>query len=510
MGRKGDSSSGSRRPISRKELALQRNISVLLIAVLLVVVTVVSVREDPFALAGQNPEAVRRGLDLLTDATQLIEQHYAREVDEEKLYENAVQGMLQGLDRFSSFIPMEELDEFNKRVKGSFGGVGIVIGMEAGWLTVITPIEDGPSYRAGVLAGDRIIKINGKSTEGITLDEAVKKLTGKPGTKVTYTVIHEATLDRETFTITREIIHIKTVKGIRRNENDQWQYLLEGDEGVAYIRLTSFTADTVEDLRSALKDAKEQGMESLVLDLRWNGGGMLSAAVGVADVFLNSGVVVSTRGRKDPEERFEAHEEDTVGNFPMVILVNDRSASASEIVGGALQDHSRAIVLGERTFGKGSVQRIFPVQNGQAAVRLTVAKYYLPSGRCIHREEDAEEWGVDPLIEVKMTPQEYLEVFRARRESDVLKGNGNNAEEPSEETEDDVEMHEGLPPEEGPDAEKGEEEGPGAGVGQEGAAEEQKGMLVAKDRQLARAIDVLRMLPVVQKFEALQAGTRGD
>lgn len=434
--------------------------------------------------AGSNDD-IYSGQKLMADVTDLIRKYYVVDVDNKKLYEHAIGGMLQGQDRFSSFIAPDELAEFSKAVKGSFGGVGIVIGEEAGWLAVISPVEDGPAYKAGVMAGDRIIEIEGKSTEGLAMDEAVKKLTGTPGTKVTFTVVHLTDLSKETITVTREVIHVKTVKGNERDAEGKWNYIVDKDNGIAYIRLTSFTEDSVEDMRRAIVDAQAQGMKSLILDLRFDGGGILKGAVGISSLFLDGGRVVSTKGRSDPEEVFEAGH-DAFPYFPMVVLVNDRSASASEIVAGALQDRNRAVVVGERTYGKGSVQRIFPVDDGKAAVRLTVAHYYLPSGRCLHREEDSKVWGVDPLIVVKMTPQEYADVFVGWRNAEVLHGNGKNKDTAAAGSETAPKSSEkaGLP----------------LSIAQAGEKKPEAKKPV-EDRQMSRAIDVLRMMPLVKRFE---------
>lgn len=491
--------------MSREELTVQRNLSVLLATALLVAVGALTVR-DISVWAADDSDAVHKGLRLLVDTTTLARKYYVDDVDGEKMYEDAVQGMLQGLDRFSSFISEDDLAEFSKHVKGSFGGVGIVIGTDRmGRLMVISPIEDGPSFRAGVMAGDRIIKIEGKDTEGMSLDDAVKTLTGKPGTKVRFTVIHEYDpTEEERFTITREIIHVKTVKGMKRDDQGKWQYIVDPEEGVAYIRMTAFTEDTVADLHQALADAAAQGMKSLILDLRWNGGGMLDTAIGVVDTFLDEGVIVSTRGRNDPEDKRYATAGEPSYDIPMAILVNDRSASASEIVAGALQDHHRAIVVGERSFGKGSVQRVFQLNNGQCAVKLTVAKYYLPSGRCIHRTDDAEVWGVDPLIEVKMTPKQYADVFLARRDSEVLRVNGkalnghgdgddDGGDDVDEPTSDDG-VDVGEPNDEAGDAEAAESDD---------AAE--KDDEKSADLQLQRAIDALKMWPLLKQFGRVEA-----
>ena len=485
-----------RGPVSREELKVQRNLFLLLSVALVVLVTILGVGNYVDRLAAdENNEDVYKGVRLLGDVARLIRKYYVSEVDNRKLYEHAAQGMLQGQDRFSSFIPEDELPDFRKHIEGTFGGIGIVIGQRNGWLMVISPIEDGPSFREGVMAGDRFIEINGKSTDGMSLDAAVKLLTGKPGTKVVFKVIHEATLEKEEFTITREIIHIKTVKGMQRDEEGRWNFMVVEEEGIAYIRVTSFTNDTVADLKKAIEEARSQGMKSLILDLRFNGGGVLEkGAVAVVDLFIDKGVIVSTRGRADSPEIYEASEEGTLENFPMVVLVNNRSASASEIVAGALQDHHRAIVVGERTFGKGSVQRILRVENNRSAVRLTVAKYYLPSGRCLHREDDEEIWGVDPLIEVKMTAKEYADVFIARRESEVIrvngkgKGDAGEPEQPEGDSEEEKKAPEG----------RGDEAPPGVKI--EGKDQGTETKTKTEDRQLARAVDVLKMWPMLKQF----------
>jgi carboxyl-terminal processing protease len=495
----------SHAPDSGEELKVQRNLLLVLSAALILLVIVMGFGNlANNAASGQDGDDVYRGVRLLGEAVRLVREHYVTEVDNRKLYEHAIQGMLQGQDRFSAFISEEELPDFRKQIEGVFGGIGVVIGQQNGWIMVISPIEDGPSYREGVLAGDRFIEIEGKSTDGMTLDDAVKMLTGKPGTKVTFKVIHEADLKEETFTITREIIHVKTVKGMTRDEQSQWQYIVDKDAGVACIRVTSFTNDTVDDLRKAIEEAKRQGMKSLILDLRFNGGGVLKGAIGMVDLFISEGVIVSTRGRSDPEEVHRATAEGTLEYFPMAVLVNDRSASASEIVAGALQDHGRAIVIGERTFGKGSVQNIFPLDNGRAAMRLTVAKYYLPSGRCLHREDDSKEWGVDPLIEVKMTPKEYAEVFIARRNSEVIhtngKTNGQKQNDKGDAGHDDGTV---PPPSKSPDDIRSQTRpGRQGNLADDGVADASSEVV---DRQLQRAIDVLRMWPLLKRFEVKQA-----
>jgi carboxyl-terminal processing protease len=477
-----------------EDLTVQRNRLALLAGLLVVLAAVLGLRAGMNVWAAGSNDDIYSGVKLMNDVTDLVRKYYVTDVDNKKLYEHAIEGLLQGQDRFSSFIAPEELAEFNKQVKGSFGGIGVLIGEEAGWLTAISPVEDGPAYRAGVLAGDRIIEIEGKTTEGLATDEAVKRLTGPPGTRVTFTVLHLHDLSKETFTVTREVIHVKTVKGLERDADGKWKYIIDKDAGIAYIRLTSFTENSVDDLKKALEEARAQGMKNLIFDLRFNGGGLLPAAVGVCSLFLDGGRVVSTKGRADPEEVFEAGH-NAIPYCPMVVLVNNSSASASEIVAGALQDRSRAVVVGERTYGKGSVQRIFPVDDGKAAVKLTVAHYYLPSGRCLHREEDSKVWGVDPLVVVKMTPQEYADVFIGWRNADVLHTNGKNK--------DNATARPASP--QGENAPKSNEKagGPDAGsppLAQTAEKKTDQAKKPAEDRQLSRAVDVLRMMPVLAHF----------
>ena len=465
----------------QEDMRVQRNLSLIFAGVMIAVIAAMGL-----AVAQDTSEDLYRGQRLLGDVNNLIRRYYVDETNDSKMYENAIQGMLQGQDRFSSYIPPEEVAEFQKQVEGKFGGIGIVIGEENGWLSVISPIEDGPSYRAGVMAGDRIVEVNGKTTEGMTLKQAVDTLTGKPGTKVTFTVVHMSTLKRQTFTITREIIHIKTVKGANRDDAGIWNYIIDKENGIGYIRLTSFTNDTVTDLKAALAEAQKQGMKSLVLDMRFNGGGVLEGAIGVADMFLREGVIVATKGRADEGTETRAKANGTVDDFPMVVLVNGSSASASEIVAGALQDHNRAVVVGERSYGKGSVQRLFPIDGGKAYVKLTVAKYYLPSGRCLHRDPESEIWGVDPLIKVEMTPQEYADIFIAWRDADVLRNNGNPGGEADGEAE-------AIRTSDGPVVKPADE------------AEKKDWLTV--DKQASRALDILRLMPVVKRFGTVNGQT---
>jgi len=458
-----------------------------------------------FGAAAPEPvdnEALFREADRFIEILRLVQKQYVDDVDTKALFRDAIDGMLGGLDPFSNFIPEDELDEFNKATRGKFGGIGIQIGMRRGLLTVISPLEGTPAYEAGVMAGDAVIEIEGKSTDGIRLDEAVKTLTGEPGTKVTITVRH-VTGGVEKITITRALIEVPTVKGLRRDENNEWVYMLDEEKKIGYVRVASFVENSVPDLRGAIEQMLKDDMKGLILDLRFDPGGILKTAVDMTDLFLDDGVIVKTKGRTTPYWEATATKEGTLPHFPMVVLVNQYSASASEIVSGALQDHHRAIIIGERTFGKGSVQNVIPLKGENAALKLTTSKYYLPSGRCIHREEEMteeDEWGVIPDIVVAMSPEQYVALIQARREGEIIKNNGTQKKNGQE-----AEPGEGVenPPEKPktPDAEpesplpESDEDVPGAE--DEGAAKKKEPFV---DTQLQRALDVLRSIEVIEKY----------
>jgi carboxyl-terminal processing protease len=363
---------------------------------------------------------------VFVDAVEQVEANYVRPVDRRELLESALKGMLQNLDPHSSYINTAEWKQFKRQIEGRFGGIGIQVGMDpdASRLKVIAPMVGTPAYEAGVLAGDLIMEIDGQSTEGMNPDKAVEVLTGRPGTAVKLTVLHEGTEKAETLSMTRAIIDVPSVLGDNRKSDDAWDYMLDKGEKIGYIRITSFIQNTTEELKKALDELKAEGMKALILDLRDNPGGLLGAAVEVSDLFVDEGLIVSTKGRNTISKTYEAEKEGTYDNFPMVVLVNQNSASAAEIVSACLQDHNRAVVVGQRSYGKGSVQNIIDLEDGKSVLKLTVATYQRPSGKNIHRfknAKDSDEWGVSPNpgMEVKLTTGQYASWLLARRDRDL-------------------------------------------------------------------------------------------
>ncbi len=303
-----------------------------------------------------------------------IKENYVEEVDDATLLENAIRGMLTGLDPHSSYLDREAFQELRVGTTGEFGGLGIVVGLEDGFVKVVSPIDDTPAQRAGIKAGDLIVRLDDTPVKGMTLDDAVKLMRGKPGTSITLLIVREGVEKPISVTLVRDRIHVKSVK----------QRMLEA--GYGYVRITQFQERTGAELKAAIRKLeKENGasLRGLVLDLRNNPGGLLDAAVEVADVFVDSGVIVTVQGRtEDNHLKHQASPAVLVDGVPLVVLVNGGSASASEIVAGALQDHKRGVIIGKQTFGKGSVQTVVPLGNG-TALKLTTARYYTPSGRSI-------------------------------------------------------------------------------------------------------------------------------
>ncbi len=352
---------------------------------------------------------------------------------EEVLVSEFADGAFSSLDPFSSVIWPTELDEFQKTTQGEFSGVGIQIQSDSdGSLRVVSPLEDSPAYRAGIKAGDIVTHIDGKSAKGITLNQAVKRITGERGTTVVLTIRSQDGSVRD-YAIRRDTIKVASVKGWIHRAGGGWDYFIDPENKIGYVRLTNFTRTTGADLKAAMRQMTADGAKGLILDLRYNPGGLLQAATEVADMFLDGGTIVSTRADRhtpNPPTVTVANADKDEFDLPTVVLVNQYSASASEIVSGALKDQGRALIVGERTFGKGSVQMLFPLSNREAYLKLTTSHYYLPNGRCIHREENSQEWGVDPDLVIEMTPEQMRAAIDARQELDVLRSAEPEAETP--------------------------------------------------------------------------------
>jgi carboxyl-terminal processing protease len=366
---------------------------------------------------------------LFVDAVEKVEVNYVRPVSRRELLETALEGMLQQLDPHSTFISTSDWVQFRRQIEGRFGGIGIRVDVdsETGRLRVVAPMVGTPAYEAGILAGDQIVEIDGQSAEGMSPDRAIEVLSGRPGTEVKLSVLHEGSEEPETVTIARALIDVPSVLGDHLKPDDQWEFLIDKDAKIGYVRITSFIQNTAEDLKKVLDELKGQGVRGLILDLRDDPGGLLSAAVEVSDLFLSEGEIVSTKGRNTQPKSYKAQRDSLFEDVPMVVLVNQNSASASEIVSAALQDHKRAIVVGQRSYGKGSVQNIFELDDGNSVLKLTVASYYRPSGENIHRFKNSkttDQWGVSPDkgCEVKFSPSEYVRWYRARRDRDLAAG----------------------------------------------------------------------------------------
>lgn len=387
-------------------------------------------REQPSAAAGLPVEELRT----FSDVFGRIKNDYVEEVEDADMLENAIRGMLSGLDPHSSYLDHEQFKELQVGTSGEFGGLGIEVGMEDGFVKVIAPIDDTPAQRAGVQAGDLIIRLDDTPVKGLTLNDAVKIMRGKPGTVLKLTVVREGVEKPIKIDIKRAIIKVRSVKS----------RMLEGDFG--YVRISQFQSKTAENMVDAIDKLKKEAggtLKGMVLDLRNNPGGVLNGAVAVSDAFLKKGLIVYTEGRvSDSKLRFNATPDDILDNAPIVVLVNQGSASASEIVSGALQDHHRAIIVGTQTFGKGSVQTILPLSNG-TAVKLTTARYYTPSGRSIQAE------GIVPDIELDQVRISAVESsFEPIKEADLSghlsNGNGKKSDKQTDEDEDEEQEEESL------------------------------------------------------------------
>ncbi len=410
-------------------------------------------------------------LKLFADVLDIVEKNYVEEVKTGDLIYGSIKGMLETLDPHSSFMTPDDFKELQVETKGVFSGIGTEITLKDGILTIVSPIEGTPAYKAGLKAGDRILKIDGKMTKNMSLTEAVKKLRGPRGTKVTISILREGWPEIKDFALVRDVIPLHSVK----------HKSLE--EGYGYVRIINFQDKTSQDLKSALDDLEQQNkpLKGLILDLRNNPGGLLDQAVKVADEFMEEGIIVYTDGRiKSQNVRFTAHKGEKPHPYPIIVLVNEGSASASEIVAGALQDHKKAIILGAQTFGKGSVQTVIPLDDG-SGLRLTTARYYTPGGRSIQAK------GITPDIIVVSQfnlHKEQMKKIKILREKDLEHHIKNDREEVEPETPPDIGEEE-----EKPDTDKDKKDDKDAGKTSE------------EDMQLNRALQILKSWEIFSKIK---------
>ncbi len=423
-------------------------------------------------------------LELFGDVFERVRKDYVEDVSDQQLLENAINGMLTGLDPHSGYMPAKNFQDMQEQTKGEFGGLGIEVVMDNGFVKVVSPIDDTPASRAGIQSGDYIVAIDGKSAGGLTLNEAVDKMRGPVNSAITVT-IRRIGQDPFDVKMNRAVVKVRTVKAEAQND-------------VAYIRIAQFTEQTQPGLDKAMKDMKEKigdKLKGYVIDLRNNPGGLLDQAVSVADTFLDRGEIVSTRTRHSEEtQRFNAKAGDQADGKPIVVLINDGSASASEIVAGALQDHGRAILLGTKSFGKGSVQTIIPLARGESAMRLTTARYYTPSGRSI------QALGIEPDIEVQQAKVEKIAsaATNIRRAEADLKGalKNDTVKDKAPESKADPKAAPG-PTSQAPGAPGAPSAASKSAAGEQTAAEQPP-----EDYQLTRALDLLRGIALYQRASA--------
>lgn len=387
--------------------------------------------------------ARNRYVGTLTEVMNIINSQYVDPVDTRALFEGAMEGMVSTLDPYSGYVNPDEYNRLRETLDQEFGGVGIVVELnpETKRLTVMTPLVGTPAYKAGLRSGDQIIGINGKDTEGMTLEDSVELMRGPEGSSVTLKLLRPEQPEPFEVTLKRARIPIESVLGDRRRQDGSWVFHLEDHPNIGYIRLTNFGKDTAEELQAALQSFREPGnhIEGLILDLRGNAGGLLDAAIETCDLFLDGGVIVTTRGRGGVERAsYSATPGVELGkDVPMVVLIDKYSASASEIVAGCLQDQGRAVIAGQRSWGKGTVQNVLPLEGNRSALRLTIASYWRPSGKDIHKRKDAkdiDDWGVrpEPELEVNLTNEQAAAVANARRERDIKTINGDEEAEAKE------------------------------------------------------------------------------
>ena len=366
-------------------------------------------------------------MKLFVESFHQIESNYVSEVDSRELMEAAIQGMIRHLDQYSNYIPPAVTDQFNQAVDQKFGGIGVHIDPRGHHLVVVSPLPGGPASRAGLRSGDVILEVDGTSLDGISRQDAIKMIKGPAGRPVTLKVLHVGEGQEPVeVTVVREVIQIPTVHGFRLQDDKQWNFMYSDQDKIGYLHLTHFSVHTGEEVRGAVQGLVDEGMQGLVLDLRSNPGGLLDVAIEICDFFLSEGNIVSVRGRNVADRSWSASAADTFPDFPMAVLVNRYSASASEVVSAALQDNKRAVIIGERTWGKGSVQNIISLEDGHSQLKLTMASYHRPSGVNIHRmpgNKPEDDWGVTPDegFQLRFDDQQFARWSRALSRREILR-----------------------------------------------------------------------------------------
>ena len=418
------------------------------------------VKSGPESIVTPTGEAeLRANLQKLVTIHNFIKNNYVQDVSSAKLFESAFKGMLNRLDPYSDYLTAEEYRDFQIGSGSEFAGIGIEVSFEDGLFTVITPLEGTPAFRAGLQPGDRILEIDGSEVAKLTMSECTKLIRGPAGSRVILTILHRDSRLPEKIAVTREVIKLKSIKESK---------IVDEADQIGYIRITAFQEETLTAFDDALDGLKKKGLKSLIIDLRFNGGGLMNQAVDLANRFIPNGVIVSTRERSDKNTDVEFRADPakaTCSDLPLVVLINNGTASASEIFAGAVQDHGKGILVGGRSYGKAAVQTIIPFPEDKSAVKLTVAQYYTPSGKSIQRNTDhstlsltggaTKNYGLDPDILLEMTPQQEAELFKSWR-SDSPAGSGINSvptqsgrsDKPAPPSRDGINS---VPPQSGPD-----------------------------------------------------------
>ena len=366
-------------------------------------------------------DAVLNIYSALVEVDAIAHQKFVEPIRDARLVHGAIRGMMRQLDPYSGYIAPGELAAFMRRTQGEYIGIGIELGARGSWLTVIAAIDGGPAAQAGVLSGDLLLSVDDNDVKGLSVVDAEDLLTGPAGTSVTLRVQHRGAVDPVSVTIVRGPVSLHTVRGCRCTANGEWDYVLDHERRLGYIRVTNFLENTVRDFDQALASLDEEGIRGLIIDLRFNPGGIMQQSIAMVDRFVDEGLILSTVTRRHAVREYFATPHGRASRLPLAVLINGGSASSSEIVAGALQARQRALIVGTRSFGKGSVQHLIHLQEQAAAIKLTVAYYRLPDGRIIHRTSEntlGDEWGIIPDVDVPLTDDEMHAVQRAWRALD--------------------------------------------------------------------------------------------